>query len=37
MAPDARRRIITIALVAFILGILIIPSLFSNKSVKTLS
>ena len=37
MAPDARRRIITIALVAFILGILLIPSLFSNKSVKTLS
>ncbi|HEY1223012.1 MAG TPA: ATP-dependent zinc metalloprotease FtsH [Acidimicrobiales bacterium] len=37
MAPEARRRIITIALVAFILGILIIPSLFSSKSVKTLS
>jgi cell division protease FtsH len=37
MAPEARRRIITIALVAFILGILIIPSLFSNKAVKTIS
>ena len=37
MAPEARRRIITIALVAFILGILIIPSLFSNKTVKTVS
>ena len=37
MAPDARRRLITIAIVAFILGILVIPSLFSNKSVKTIS
>ena len=37
MAPDSRRRLITIGLVAFILGILIIPSLFSTKNVKTLS
>jgi cell division protease FtsH len=37
MAPQARRRIITIAIVAFVLGILIIPSLFSNKHVKTIT
>jgi cell division protease FtsH len=37
MAPEARRRILTIAIVAFVLGILIIPSLFSSKTVKTLS
>jgi cell division protease FtsH len=37
MAPESRRRLITIAIVAFVLGILIIPSLFSNKTVKTIS
>jgi cell division protease FtsH len=37
MAPQARRRIVTIAIVAFVLGILIIPSLFSNKNVKTIT
>jgi cell division protease FtsH len=37
MAPESRRRFITIAIVAFILGILFIPNLFSNKSVKTVS
>jgi cell division protease FtsH len=37
MAPEARRRLITIAIVAFVLGLLIIPSLFSNKTVKTIS
>jgi cell division protease FtsH len=37
MAPQARRRIIMIAVIAFILGVLIIPSLFSNKNVKTIT
>jgi cell division protease FtsH len=37
VTPESRRRMITIGLVLFILGILIIPSLFSNKDVKTIS
>jgi cell division protease FtsH len=37
MAPQARRRIIMIAVIAFILGVLVIPSLFSNKNVKTIT
>ena len=37
MAPDARRRLITIVIVAFVLGLLFIPSLFQNKSVKAIS
>jgi ATP-dependent Zn protease len=37
MPPEARRRILIIAVVAFLIGILIIPSLFSSKSVKTIS
>ena len=37
VTPDSRRRMITIALVLFVLGILLIPSLFSHKSVKTIS
>jgi cell division protease FtsH len=37
MAPQSRRRFITIAIIAFVLGILIIPSLFNNKSVKTIT
>ena len=37
MAPESRRRLITIAIVAFVLGILIIPSLFSSKTIKTVS
>jgi cell division protease FtsH len=37
MAPEKRRRLLTIAIVAFILGILFIPSLFHSKAVKTLS
>ncbi|NNN00952.1 MAG: ATP-dependent zinc metalloprotease FtsH [Acidimicrobiaceae bacterium] len=37
MAPEARRRAVTFAIVAFVLGILVIPSLFSGKSVKTIS
>ncbi len=37
MTPQGRRRLITIAIVAFVLGILIIPSLFSTKNVKTIS
>ena len=37
LAPQARRRIVTIAIVAFVLGILIIPSLFSSKNVKTVT
>ena len=36
MTPEYRRRLLTIAVVAFVLGILVIPSLFSSKSVKTL-
>ncbi len=37
MAPQMRRRIIMIALIAFILGVLVIPSFFSNKNVKTIT
>jgi len=37
MAPDARRRIFMVVLVAFILGVLFIPHLFPTKVVKTLS
>ena len=37
MAPESRRRLVTIAIVAFVLGILIIPSLFHSKTVKTIS
>ncbi|MHB1087941.1 MAG: ATP-dependent zinc metalloprotease FtsH [Acidimicrobiales bacterium] len=37
MAPESRRRLITIAIIAFVLGILVIPSLFPSKTVKTLS
>ncbi|HVA70113.1 MAG TPA: ATP-dependent zinc metalloprotease FtsH [Acidimicrobiales bacterium] len=37
MAPQARRRIVMIAVIAFILGVLVIPSLFSNKNVKTIT
>jgi cell division protease FtsH len=37
MAPETRRRFVTIVIVAFVLGILVIPSLFSSKTVKTIS
>ena len=37
VTPESRRRFITIALVIFILGILIIPSFFSNKHIKTIN
>ena len=37
MPPEARRRILIIAVVAFLIGILVIPSLFSTKTVKTIS
>jgi len=37
MAPQVRRRIVTIAIVAFVLGALIIPNLFANKHVKTVA
>jgi cell division protease FtsH len=37
MAPESRRRILTISIVAFILGIVVIPSLFNSKSTTTLS
>ncbi len=38
MAPESRRRIITIAIVAFVVvGILFIPSLFQSKNVRTIS
>ena len=35
--PESRRRVITIAIVAFFLGLLLIDSLFSHKTVKTIS
>ncbi len=37
MEPDARRRMWMVGLIAFIIGILIIPTLFAQKNVKTLS
>ncbi len=37
MPPESRRRIFTFAIVAFILGILFIPSLFHSKAVSTVS
>src|SRR5580658_6333232 len=37
MAPDARRRVFTIAAIIFVVGIFIIPSLFTHKDVKTIS
>jgi cell division protease FtsH len=37
MAPETRRRFITIAIVAFFLGIFFIPSLFQTKTVKTIA
>ena len=37
MSPESRRRFVTIAIIAFVLGVLIIPSMFSNKTVKTIS
>jgi cell division protease FtsH len=37
MEPDARRRVWMVGLLCFLIGILIIPSLFSHKNVKTLS
>ena len=37
MPPESRRRLFTFAIVAFILGILFIPSLFQSKSVTTIS
>jgi cell division protease FtsH len=37
MAPDARRRLLTIGAVAFVIGIFIIPSLFKHNVVKTIS
>jgi cell division protease FtsH len=37
VTPESRRRIITIAIVAFLLGLLIIDSFFTHKTVKTIS
>ncbi|HUY16486.1 MAG TPA: ATP-dependent zinc metalloprotease FtsH [Acidimicrobiales bacterium] len=37
MAPQVRRRIVTIAIIAFVLGVLVIPNLFSNKQIKTVA
>jgi len=37
MAPDARRRLLTIGAIAFVIGIFIIPSLFTHKNVETIS
>jgi cell division protease FtsH len=37
MAPDARRRVLTIVAIIFVIGIFIIPSLFTHKDVKTIS
>ncbi len=37
LTPESRRRLVTIAIIAFVVGILFIPSLFQNKSVESLS
>ena len=37
MAPQVRRRMITIVVILFILGILVINSLFQHTSVKTIT
>ena len=37
LTPEVRRRAITIAIVAFLLGIFLIPNLFTTKNVKTLT
>src|SRR5579863_10337505 len=37
MAPDARRRLLTVVVIAFVIGIFIIPSLFKHTNVKTIS
>src|ERR1039458_5318492 len=37
LAPDARRRLLTIGAIAFVVGIFVIPSLFTHKVVKTVS
>lgn len=37
MAPEMRRRFLTIGILAFVIGVLIIPSLFANKNVRTLT
>ena len=37
MTPEGRRRLVTIAIIAFVLGVLLIPSLFATKTVKTIS
>ena len=37
MAPESRRRFVTVAIVAFVLGIFFINTLFQTKTVKTLS
>ncbi|MCU1362266.1 MAG: ATP-dependent metalloprotease FtsH [Acidimicrobiaceae bacterium] len=37
MAPQARRRMITFVVIAFIIGLLVINSLFQHQNVKTLS
>ena len=37
MAPQVRRRIVTIAIIAFVFGVLVIPNLFSNKQIKTVA
>ena len=37
MPPNARRRILTFAAIFFVLGIILIPSLFSSKTVKSVN
>jgi hypothetical protein len=37
MAPDARRRLLTVGAIVFVLLIFIVPSLFKSSSVKTLT
>jgi cell division protease FtsH len=37
MAPQARRRMITFVVIAFVIGLLVINSLFQHQNVKTLS
>jgi cell division protease FtsH len=36
MAPESRRRLVTVAIIAFVIGILFIPSLFQSKNVVTI-
>ena len=37
MTPESRRRLVTVAIIVFIVGVLFIPSLFQHKTVRTVS